>query len=716
MKLEISPEEPVPGEDITVTAFLPDDATGSVTFNIGTELEETAEIKDGNAKLYLSGLIFGDYTLTAAYEGDDNYTEASAEIGFTVNKVTPEVTVTVSPEEPVYGDKVTVTVNYPADATVWSEIPLPPGGMNPAGMITIKLDDHELTTVDGSEGVLVYELPAAFSGAGGHTVKITFNGDDKYSSRTVETAFTAAKKDVTITANNQEFIYNGLTQGEGDTLYEDPEIIAQKVTAATLADGDYISQITLDGQAQDPGIHEGEIVPSNAVIMNAAGEDVSSDYNISYSNGDLIIKTTSVPLTINYIYEGGNEAAPAYSDSIALYTDYSVESPGITGYTPDKATVAGTMGDDDMGGKTVTVTYTANTYTVTYIVDGKELTSMEATFGQPVPQPRTPQKDGFTFAWTDIIHEKMPAENITVNGGFTAIDYTATFVNEKGETVKEVKFTVEDESIDEPAVPEKEGYEGKWSAYTLTAADITIPAEYTAIEYTATFVDENGETVEEVPYTVETESIDEPAVPEKQGYTGEWEDYAFTPGGITVKPEYTAIEYAATFVNEKGETVEEVKFTVETEKLDEPAVPEKTNYTGEWEEYELGASDITIKPVYTLAGETVVKTDSESEITTDYKESKRYAFEPEFVPEGATAHVFYNGEDRGEGTSIEVKEPTEDYTVECKVLDADGNEIATSGEIKVKVKNSFFDRLRWFFNNFWANILKAFIETIIKVC
>ena len=477
MKLEISPKEPVSGEDITVTAFLPDDASGSLTFNIGTELEETAEIKDGRAILALSGLIFGDYTLTAAYEGDDNYTEACAEISFAVYKVTPEVTVTVSPEEPVYGDKVTVTVNYPADATVWSENPLPPGGMNPAGMITIKLDDHELTTADGSEGVLVYQLPAASFGAGEHTVKITFNGDNKYNSRTVETAFTAAKKDVTITANNLELIYNGLTQGEGDTVYDDPDLIAQKVTAATLADGDYIASIILDGQASDLGIHEGEIVPSNAVIMNAADKDVSSNYNISYANGDIIINAPSVPLTINYIYEDGSEAAPDYTGSIKLYNGYSVESPVITGHTPDKVKVEGTMGDLD--GVTEKVTYVVNTYKATYIVDGEEFAKYDVDFGQPVTQPGPPQKEGYTFKWIDEIPETMPAEDVTING------------------------------------------------------------EFTPTEYTATFVDENGETVAEIPYTVETEKLEAPAVPEKQGYAGEWEEYELTPGGITVKPVYT---------------------------------------------------------------------------------------------------------------------------------------------------------------------------------
>ena len=228
----------------------------------------------------------------------------------------------------------------------------------------------------------------------------------------------------------------------------------------------------------------------------------------------------------------------------------------------------------------------------------------------------------------------------------------------------------------------------------------------------------DGKTVKEIKFTIDTESIESeiPGVPEKTGYTGEWEYYTLTDSDIEITAIYTAIEYTATFIDEKGETLKEVKFTVETETLDEPAVPEKTNYNGEWEEYTIEAKDLTIKPVYTLAGETKVTADCESELTLGYKESKRFAFEPEYMPEGATAHVFYNGEDRGEGTSIEVKEPTDDYTVECKVLDADGNEITTSGEIKIKVKNSFFDKIKWFINNFWVIILKTFIDAIIAAC
>lgn len=69
--------------------------------------------------------------------------------------------------------------------------------------------------------------------------------------------------------------------------------------------------------------------------------------------------------------------------------------------------------------------------------------------------------------------------------------YTATFKAD-GEVVDTVKFTVEDESITEPAVPEKTGYIGVWEDYTLAAADITVNAVYTKY-YGLTF-DYNGAT------------------------------------------------------------------------------------------------------------------------------------------------------------------------------------------------------------------------------
>ena len=53
-------------------------------------------------------------------------------------------------------------------------------------------------------------------------------------------------------------------------------------------------------------------------------------------------------------------------------------------------------------------------------------------------------------------------------------------------------------------------------------------------------------------YTVESRYVSEPEVPEKEGYTGEWEDYTLTTGDVTVNAVYTPIYYAVHFVLSDG--------------------------------------------------------------------------------------------------------------------------------------------------------------------
>ena len=69
---------------------------------------------------------------------------------------------------------------------------------------------------------------------------------------------------------------------------------------------------------------------------------------------------TSVPivkqhtLTVSYVYADGSKAAEAHTETLKEGAAYSVASPAITGFTPDQATVAGTMRMADVK---VTVTY-----------------------------------------------------------------------------------------------------------------------------------------------------------------------------------------------------------------------------------------------------------------------------------------------------------------------------------------------------------------------
>ena len=87
------------------------------------------------------------------------------------------------------------------------------------------------------------------------------------------------------------------------------------------------------------------------------------------------------------------------------------------------------------------------------------------------------------------------------------IKYTATFVAD-GDTIDEVEFTVEDEALTEPTVPSKVGYTGEWEEYDIVADDITVEAVYTAIVYGIEYVGlEDGTHSNASEYTIESATI-----------------------------------------------------------------------------------------------------------------------------------------------------------------------------------------------------------------
>ena len=234
------------------------------------------------------------------------------------------------------------------------------------------------------------------------------------------------------------------------------------------------------------------------------------------------------------------------------------------------------------------------TCSVTFVADGNVVSVVSYSENTAtISEPSVPNKTGYTGAWEPY---SLGAANIIVNAVYTPIEYTVTFVAD-GATVGTAVYTVENRDIAEPLVPEKTGYSAEWENYTLTTGDITIHALYTPIVYTVIFVADN-ETVAERRYTVEDNTFAVPSVPNKVGYTGVWETYSLKTGDMTVNAVYTPIEYTVTFVAD-GATVGTAVYTVENRDIAEPLVPEKTGYSAEWENYTLTAGDITIHALYT---------------------------------------------------------------------------------------------------------------------
>ena len=118
-------------------------------------------------------------------------------------------------------------------------------------------------------------------------------------------------------------------------------------------------------------------------------------------------------------------------------------------------------------------------FNITYIVDGEEYMVVKVEYGATIEPLEEPTKEGHTFSGWSEIPETMPAEDVTITGSFTANNYIVTFMID-GEVYDTA--TVEyGTKIELPTPPEKEGYIfSGWVEVpeTMPAEDIVIEGSY----------------------------------------------------------------------------------------------------------------------------------------------------------------------------------------------------------------------------------------------
>ena len=162
--------------------------------------------------------------------------------------------------------------------------------------------------------------------------------------------------------------------------------------------------------------------------------------------------------------------------------------------------------------------FTVNSYTITYIVDSEVYKTETVEYGSKISLPENPVKEGHTFSGWSKAPETMPAKDITIEGSFTVNSYTITYKVD-GEVYKTeaVAYGSAITLIDEPT---KEGHTfSGWSKApeTMPAKDITIKGSFTVNSYTITYkVDGEVYKTEAVAYGSVITLIDEPT---KEGYT-----------------------------------------------------------------------------------------------------------------------------------------------------------------------------------------------------
>ena len=288
--------------------------------------------------------------------------------------------------------------------------------------------------------------------------------------------------------------------------------------------------------------------------------------------------TAQVYHSVTFVdYDGTVLSAQSVAHGSAAIEPTSPEREGYAfiGWDKDFSNVTADM--------TVTAQYSANSYSITYTINGEEYTAQTYEFGAVVSAPEYTVPEGHTFSGWDI-PETMPAENLVLDAALTVNEYTVTY-NINGE-IYAIQVYAYGEEVFAPAydVPDHFTFSGWDTPATMPAENIVLDA--TLVEdgkYTVSFM-VDGETY--FTFTgYEGDAITVPENPEKLGYTfdawdGMPEDGVLPAANITVTAVWSVNTYTITYkVNGEEYTAQTYEFGAAVS-APEYTVPEGHTFSG----------------------------------------------------------------------------------------------------------------------------------------
>ncbi|MBR6756814.1 MAG: InlB B-repeat-containing protein, partial [Peptococcaceae bacterium] len=296
---------------------------------------------------------------------------------------------------------------------------------------------------------------------------------------------------------------------------------------------------------------------------------------------------TEPPFVLTFNTDGGSVIAPIIKDEpIIAPDDPTKEGYTFAGWTDNSEGAVAfpiTMPAEDME---ITAQWTVNQYTITFDTDGgSEIAAITQDYGTAITAPSNPTKEGYTFAgWDTEIPATMPAEDMTVTAQWDAIQYRFTF-NTNGGTAIDPIVAPKDAHIIAPADPTKEGYTfvgwDKQFPLTMPAENRIFNAQWIINQYTITFDTDGGSEIAAITQDYDT-AITAPSNPTKEGYTfAGWDPEIPTKmpaEDMTVTAQWDAIQYTITFDTDGGTSVAPI-MAEEGAPITAPAAPTKEGYT-----------------------------------------------------------------------------------------------------------------------------------------
>ncbi len=286
----------------------------------------------------------------------------------------------------------------------------------------------------------------------GHSLaSVTVTGSQTIvgNSNNVPSAAVIKKDETDVTANYEITYANGtlevtqkaltITAGSDTKVYDGTALTKNSYTNTELAEGDNITSVTVTGSQTAVGTSDN--VPSAAVIKNGNGDEVTTCYEITYTNGTLTVNGMALTITAGSdtkVYDGTALTKNSYTNT-ALSNGDVLESVTVTGSqtaagnsanVPSAAVIK--KGETDVTGN-YAINYVNGTLTVTqkaitvkadnkskeYLAEDPTLTATATgLIGEDVVAFNTPiRTEG----------EDVGSYTITVSGEASQGNYTVTY-------------------------------------------------------------------------------------------------------------------------------------------------------------------------------------------------------------------------------------------------------------------------------------------------
>lgn len=225
--------------------------------------------------------------------------------------------------------------------------------------------------------------------------------------------------------------------------------------------------------------------------------------------------------------------------------------------------------------------YTTNEYTVTFLDhDGTTLKTGTVEYGDDAVPPEAPVRSGYSFTGWDGDYTNITGE-LTLIAQYSLLTHTVTFVDYDG-TLLKTETVPDGESATPPKAPARAGYDfiGWDGDYSNVTSDLTLSAQYDDAVFTVTFLDYDGTTLktETVGYL---ESAMPPTEPVRAGYafTG-WEgSYTLVSADATITAQYRLLYvFTVRFLSYTGQVISTQRIT-EGCAASPPPAPVRPGYT-----------------------------------------------------------------------------------------------------------------------------------------